>query len=77
MNVAIGAEHAAFELKQGVEHDDMNVRVVGGRVTGESVALELVRAFLGARNAGEKRPQQRLEKVKALERRFTRQRRAG
>jgi ribose 5-phosphate isomerase B len=48
----------------------MNVLVMGGRVIGESVALELVRAFLESKYTAEDRHQQRLEKVKAIERRY-------
>jgi len=68
--------HDAYSAHQGVEHDDMNVLVLGGRVIGESVALELVRAFLDAKYTGEKRHQQRLDKVMALERRFVGQTKA-
>jgi RpiB/LacA/LacB family sugar-phosphate isomerase len=65
--------HDHYSAHQGVEHDDMNVLVMGGRVIGESVALELVDAFLDSPYTGEARHQQRLDKVKALERRFIRQ----
>jgi len=74
--VRAGLCHDHYSAHQGVEHDDMNVLVMGGRVIGESVALELVRAFVDAKYTGEKRHQQRLQKVKALERRFARQTRA-
>ncbi len=74
--VRAGLCHDHYSAHQGVEHDDMNVLVMGGRVIGESVALELVRAFLDARYTGETRHQQRLAKVKALEHRFARQGRA-
>jgi RpiB/LacA/LacB family sugar-phosphate isomerase len=71
--VRAGLCHDHYSAHQGVEHDDMNVLVMGGRVIGESVALELVDAFLDSQFTGEARHQQRLDKVKALERRFTRQ----
>jgi len=64
--------HDTYSAHQGVEHDDMNVLVLGGRVLGTALALELVRAFLGARFSGEERHLRRLEKVKALEARFMR-----
>jgi ribose 5-phosphate isomerase B len=54
-----------------VEHDDMNVLALGGRIIGESLALELVRAFIDARFTAEERHQRRLNKVKAIEARFT------
>jgi len=47
--VRAGLCHDHYSAHQGVEHDDMNVLVLGGRVIGESVALELVRAFLAAK----------------------------
>src|SRR5262245_56323967 len=59
-----GLCHDHYSAHQGVEHDDMNVLVLGGRVIGESVALELVRAFLDAKYTGEERHQRRLAKVK-------------
>jgi RpiB/LacA/LacB family sugar-phosphate isomerase len=71
--VRAGLCHDHYSAHQGVEHDDMNVLVMGGRVIGESVALELVRAFVDAKFTGEKRHRQRLQKVKALEGRFARQ----
>jgi RpiB/LacA/LacB family sugar-phosphate isomerase len=69
--VRAGLCHDHYSAHQGVEHDDMNVLVMGGRVIGESVALELVRAFLLSKYTGEDRHQRRLEKVKAIERRYT------
>ena len=74
--VRAGLCHDHYSAHQGVEHDDMNVLVLGGRVIGESVALELVRAFLDARYSGEDRHQRRLEKVKAMEARFSGQKKA-
>jgi RpiB/LacA/LacB family sugar-phosphate isomerase len=70
--IRAGLCHDHYSAHQGVEHDDMNVLVMGGRVIGESVALELVRSFIDAQYNGEVRHQRRLDKVKALERRFTR-----
>ncbi|MDZ4829957.1 MAG: ribose 5-phosphate isomerase B [Phycisphaerae bacterium] len=61
------ADH--YSAHQGVEHDAMNVLVLGGRVIGQSVAEELVRAFLAARYTGEDRHARRLAKVNAIERR--------
>jgi RpiB/LacA/LacB family sugar-phosphate isomerase len=69
--VRAGLCHDHYSAHQGVEHDDMNVLVLGGRVIGESVALELVSAFLDAKFTAEERHQRRLDKVKAIERRFT------
>ena len=68
--VRAGLCHDHYSAHQGVEHDDMNVLVMGGRVIGESVALELVRAFLAAKYTGEGRHQQRLRKLMAIEGRY-------
>jgi len=62
--------HDTYSAHQGVEHDDMNVLVLGGRIIGPALALELVRAFVGARFTGEERHVRRLAKIKALETRY-------
>ena len=61
--------HDTYSAHQGVEHDDMNVLVLGGRIVGTALAHDLVAAFVSARFSGEERHGRRLEKVKALERR--------
>jgi RpiB/LacA/LacB family sugar-phosphate isomerase len=60
--------HDTYSARQGVEHDDMNVLCLGSRVVGSELALELVKAFLGARFSGEERYRRRLEKVAEMER---------
>ena len=62
--------HDTYSAHQGVEHDDMNVLVLGGRIVGPALAMELVRAFVAARFTGEERHVRRLAKVKALETRY-------
>ncbi len=57
-----------YSAHQGVEHDDMNVLVLGGRIIGPMPAIEMCGAFLGARFTGEPRHERRLEKVRAIER---------
>ena len=56
-----------YSAHQGVEHDDMNVLVLGGRTIGSAVAEELLRAFLAARFTAEERHVRRLRKVLELE----------
>jgi ribose 5-phosphate isomerase B len=56
-----------YSAHQGVEHDDMNVVVVGSRVTGIEVAKEIVKSFLGASFTGEERHLRRLNKVLEIE----------
>jgi ribose 5-phosphate isomerase B len=65
--VRAGLCHDTYSAHQGVEHDDMNVLVLGGRVIGVAMARELVAAFLGARFSGEERHRRRLDKVRAIE----------
>jgi RpiB/LacA/LacB family sugar-phosphate isomerase len=62
--------HDVYSAHQGVEHDDMNVLVLGGRIIGPALALELVRAFVDARFSNEDRHVRRLQKLKALETRY-------
>ena len=62
--------HDSYSAHQGVEHDDMNVLVLGGRIVGASLAQDLVRAFVAATYTGEERHVRRLAKIKALEDRF-------
>ena len=60
--------HDTYSAHQGVEHDDMNVLVLGGRIIGAELVPELVGAFLRARFTGEERHVRRLAKIAALER---------
>ena len=63
--------HDTYSAHQGVEHDDMNVLVLGSRVIGVKLAEDLVKSFLGARFTNEERHARRLAKVKALEAKFS------
>jgi ribose 5-phosphate isomerase B len=62
--------HDTYSGHQGVEHDDMNVLALGARVIGPEVALEVLRAFVGARFSGEDRHLRRLNKVLRIEAAF-------
>ena len=59
--------HDTYSAHQGVEHDDMNILVLGSRVVGPEVAYEACVAFLGATFTGEPRHRRRLDKVLAIE----------
>jgi len=59
--------HDTYSAHQGVEHDDMNVLVLGSRVIGPKLAEDLVKAFLSANFTNEERHKRRLAKVKAIE----------
>jgi RpiB/LacA/LacB family sugar-phosphate isomerase len=61
--------HDAYSAHQGVEHDNMNVLVLGSRIIGPELARELVRTYLTARFSGEERHRRRLAKVDAIENR--------
>ncbi|HEX7697136.1 MAG TPA: ribose 5-phosphate isomerase B [Candidatus Acidoferrum sp.] len=62
--------HDSYSAHQGVEHDDMNVIVLGSRIIGSKLAEDLVKAFLAAKFTNEERHVRRLGKVKALEAKF-------
>jgi RpiB/LacA/LacB family sugar-phosphate isomerase len=65
--IRAGLCHDTYSAHQGVEHDDMNVLVMGGRIIGPELARELVRAYLTVTFTGEKRHRRRLDKIRALE----------
>jgi RpiB/LacA/LacB family sugar-phosphate isomerase len=67
--IRAGLCHDTYSAHQGVEHDDMNVLVLGARVIGPALARELATAFVHAAFSGEARHVRRLSKVKALEER--------
>jgi RpiB/LacA/LacB family sugar-phosphate isomerase len=62
--------HDTYSARQGVEHDDMNVLVLGARIIGSELARELVRNFLAAKFTHEERHVRRLGKINALEKRY-------
>src|SRR5580698_7174895 len=56
--------HDNYSAHQGVEHDEMNVLVLGARIIGGSLATELIETFLHAKFiATEPRFVRRLHKV--------------
>jgi len=59
--------HDVFSARMSTEHNNSNVLVIGGRVTGKGLARELVRAWLEARFEGG-RHQKRLDKIAQMER---------
>ncbi len=65
--------HDTYSAHQGVEHDDMNVLVMGSRIVGTALAHEIVQAYLGAIfDVSEERFVRRLNKVNAIENRYLR-----
>ena len=59
--------HDIYSAAQGVEHDDMNVLCLGGRIIGPSLAEALVKGFAGAAFSAAPRHLRRLKKVQALD----------
>jgi ribose 5-phosphate isomerase B len=65
--IRAGLCHDTYSARQGVEHDDMNVLVLGARVIGPELARELVRVYIEATFSGAERHRRRLEKIARLE----------
>jgi len=63
--------HDSYSAHQGVEHDDLNVLVLGSRVIADELAKDLCTIFLNARFTGEPRHRRRLEKVFKIEQRYS------
>jgi RpiB/LacA/LacB family sugar-phosphate isomerase len=69
--IRAGLCHDTYSAHQGVEHDNMNVLVLGARVIGPELSRELIRAYLAAEFSGGARHRRRLEKVRALEAKYS------
>ncbi len=69
--IRAGLCHDTYSAHQGVEHDDINVLVMGARVIGPELAREILKAYLEADFTGEERHRLRMKKVRALERRYS------
>lgn len=68
--ICAGICHDTYSGHQGVEHDNMNVLVMGSRIIAEKLAEDIIRAFLAANFTHEERHVRRLAKVHALEEKF-------
>jgi ribose 5-phosphate isomerase B len=69
--VRAGMCHDTYSAHQGVEHDEMNVLVLGARIVGVAVALECAESYLNAKFiANEERFVRRLNKVYAIEKQY-------
>jgi RpiB/LacA/LacB family sugar-phosphate isomerase len=67
IGIRAGICHDTYSGHQGVEHDNMNVLVLGSRVVGEKLAEDVVKAFLSAKFTNEERHVRRLAKIHAIE----------
>lgn len=65
--IRAGICHDVFSAHQGVEDDDMNVICLGSGVVGESLAVDIINAFLNAKLKPEERYKRRLDKIKKIE----------
>ena len=65
--IRAGLCHDHYSAHQGVEHDDMNVLVLGARIIGPMMAQDATESFLKATFSGEERHVRRLNKVKGIE----------
>ena len=69
--IRAGMCHDTYSAHQGVEHDDMNVIVLGARIIGSALAYEVVDKFIGAKFiVSEERFTRRFKKVLAIEARY-------
>jgi ribose 5-phosphate isomerase B len=69
--IRAGMCHDTYSGHQGVEHDDMNVVVLGARIIGSALAFEVVNAFIGAKFiSNEPRFTRRYDKVMAIEAKY-------
>jgi ribose 5-phosphate isomerase B len=69
--IRAGICHDVYSAHQGVEHDDMNVLVLGARIVGGALAIDLAHTYVGAKfQAQEGRFERRFKKVLAIEAKY-------
>ena len=69
--IRAGICHDTYSAHQGVEHDDMNVLVLGARIIGGALAFELAKVFIDAKFiTSEPRYTRRFDKVMAIEAKY-------
>lgn len=59
--------HDTYTAHQGVEHDDINVLCLGGRVIGPALAFDILKSWLSARFVGAERHRRRVAKIVEME----------
>jgi RpiB/LacA/LacB family sugar-phosphate isomerase len=60
--------HDTYTAHQGVEHDDVNVLCLGGRVVGPALAFDILCSWLTARYIGTGRHKRRVDQILEIER---------
>ena len=68
--IRAGICHDTYSAHQSVEHDNVNILVLGARIIGIEVAREVVLSFLNAQYTAEERHERRLGKVLDIEKRY-------
>ena len=69
--------HDTYTAHQGVEHDDVNVLCLGGRVVGMALAFDILRSWLAARYIGTGRHKRRVDQILEIERSEAERKEAG
>ncbi|HEU0004462.1 MAG TPA: ribose 5-phosphate isomerase B [Terriglobia bacterium] len=69
--------HDTYTAHQGVEHDDVNVLCLGGRVVGPALTYDILRSWLTARYIGTGRHKRRVDQILEIERSETERKEAG
>ena len=59
--------HDTYTASQGVEHDQMNMLCLGGRVIGPELAVRIVQSFMAAKPSDNPRHLRRVAKIRAIE----------
>ncbi len=70
--IRAGLCHDTYSAHQGVEHDEMNILVLGARVIGPELAHDLCKSFLEARFDRRARHARRVRKIRELESKYSR-----
>lgn len=68
--IRAGLCHDCYSAHQAVEHDDINVLVLGARIIGSALARDLVSIYLKATFSHDERHLKRLAKVQQLEKKY-------
>ena len=69
--------HDTYTAHQGVEHDDVNVLCLGGRVVGSALAYDILRSWLAASYIGTGRHKRRVDQILEIERSETERKDTG
>jgi RpiB/LacA/LacB family sugar-phosphate isomerase len=68
--IRAGLCHDTYSAHQGVEHDNINVLVLGARIIGAELAHDIVKTYLNADFSNEERHVRRLKKLRDMETRY-------